>query len=708
MKLMTTLTIPTTRKTPTAAPPEPAAGVPAQPQPLPQPLPRALSRALLSAALLSAGATLWSPASLAAEVATEARTNADGTGTGTGIGKATAATSTGIGKATATTSTGATTANTTSSATVTEPTPPRAPSPFVAHMQEAHRLIAEQDWPGATDAARQAVLAARPGENSYEEFDAVALLVSLLHKQQRYADARREAEAQIAIFEKRHASDDAIGQLRVMALREGAAAGETAEVARLQQRIFAAANAYPGVWTHDTASRRLHYALADISLPLVTGRWALASFKPSDQRGDSAQLDYVQTLADGSALTARVWIRYREDLRGKDAGALREMINERMREPESDQTLAADIKSALPDLPFQNTVSAKRALRAEYPGGAGVEAEWIALRGDWNMNVRASFRQDKQQDALAQLRILFDAMSWTGDKRLFRDKTMMEQSQEIESYWSMARDWDQAAELAQAALPDAAFPLELARLHTVIGRAAYDDDDLPSAKRSLDLALAAWAHAGKAYQDETLYQIALDLAADIAYRQGRTQDAVALNRLFIEWVDSHADGWTLDAAHPVLMNPKTGMRLPLRIGEFRLEPIDLNRFYYRNLKTGEQLGLSVNQNAEVPDDKLEASMRAFIESNLGLHVLGMQAEPFTPRAQAGMPGELQGRLLRFQVEAKPADSRRIDLGGPSDAPPAQMLFWVVDRGASRSILRAPLPDSGAPTSAEAFARTLEW
>ncbi|KAG1305345.1 hypothetical protein G6F62_015594 [Rhizopus arrhizus] len=81
---------------------------------------------------------------------------------------------------------------------------------------------------------------------------------------------------------------------------------------------------------------------------------------------------------------------------------------------------------------------------------------------------------------------------------------MAEQSREIESYWSMARDWPQAAKLAQAALPDAAVPLEIARLNTVTGRAAYGRDDLAAARRDLDVALAAWAHAGKAYHDETL------------------------------------------------------------------------------------------------------------------------------------------------------------------------------------------------------------
>lgn len=625
-----------------------------------------LTRTLLAAALLSASATLWPPAAWAEnqDAATSVPASADAS-------------------------------------------PPQA-SPFVQHMQEAHRLIAEKDWPAATGAARKAVEAARQGENHYEEYDAVATLVRLLHKQQRYSDARREAEAQIVIFDKRNASEDATEQLLVMAVREAAAANEAADVARLQARIYAQGNAYPGLWTRDAAAGRLNYTLAGMSLPLATGRWALVSFKPADSRTERAQLDYMQTLDDGSALSARIWVLYREDLRAKDAQARRQALARRMGEPEGDQTPAPDTEAALPSFPFKDAVAAKRALQADYPGGKGIEAQWIAARGEWYVEARASFPQGKQDAAIAQLRELFDAMTWTGDVRLFRDKTMQEQDREIDSYWSMAHDWDQAAELSEAALPDAVFPLEIARLNTVIGRAAYDRDDLPEARRSLELALPAWAHASKAYHDESLYQTALDIAADVAYRQGRTQEAVALNRQFIQWVGSLGDGWSLAEKSPVVVYDDTGMTLPLRIGEFRLEPIDSNRFYYRNLKTGEQLGLALNQNAAVPDDKLEASMRSFIEDNLGLRILNLKTEAFAPYAQEGMKGALQGRQYTFQVEAKPDDGRTISLSGPFGAPPAQMVFWVVDRDKRRSILRAPMPAEGIQTGVAQFVQTLAW
>ncbi|WP_454672862.1 hypothetical protein [Achromobacter pestifer] len=587
---------------------------------------------------------------------------------------------------------------------------PQIASPFLAHMQEAHRLMAEKDWPAADAAARKALQAARDHENSYEEFDAAATVVNLLHRQQRYADARRAAEEQIAIFEKRGVSPDAILQLRVMAIREGAAAGESVEVARLQESVFTQSNVYPGQWTRDAVAGRLFYALADMSLPLTVGRWALVSFQPADERMDSAQLDYVQTLDDGRAVTVRVGIRYREDLRAKDADARRQALADRMGEPHGDQTPAPDAESALPDLPFKDVIAVKRARQVDYPRGVGIEAQWTAVRGDWQVDVRASFGKDKQAGAIAPLHELFDAMTWNRDVRLFRDKTMTDQNREIESYWSMARDWPTAAKLAQAALPDAAFPLEIARLNTVTGRAAYGSGDLIAARRDLDVALAAWAHAGKAYHDETLYQTALDVAADIAYRQGRAQDAVALNRRFIDWVGTQGAAWSMADDGATLRNTETGMALPLRLGDFRLEPIDEKRFYYRNLKTGEQLGLAVEQNAALPDETLEASMRSFIEDKLGLHVQGLSTADFTPRAQEGQGADLRGRQWVFQVEGRPGDDHVIHLDGATGvtAVPAQMVFWVVDRGNRRAILRAPLPAGGADTGAARFAQALGW
>lgn len=581
-------------------------------------------------------------------------------------------------------------------------------TPFLHHMQEAHRLMAEKDWPAADDAARKALEAARANENSYEEFDAVVTVIGLLHRRQRYGDARRAAEAQIAVFDKRDASQDAISQLLVMAIREGAAGGEAADVARLQERVYAQGNAFPGQWARDAATRRLDYVLAGMRLPLTVSRWALVSFKPADQRMNRAQLDYVQTLDDGRAVTARVGIAYREDLRAKDADTRRQELGKRMDEPDGGQAPAPDVEAALPDLPFKDAVAVKRAAQAEYPRGVGIEAQWVAMRGDWQVDVRASFAKDKQADAVAQLRELFGAMAWDRDVRLFRGKTMAEQSREIEPYWSIARDWPQAAELAQAALPDAAFPLEIARLNTVTGRAAYGRGDLAAARRDLDTALAAWAHAGKAYHDESLYQTALDTAADVAYLQGRAHDAVALSRRFIDWVGSQGPAWSMPDGGAELRNTDTGMSLPLRLGDFRLEPIDPNRFYYRNLRTGEQLGLAVGQNAALPDETLEASMRSFIEDKLGLRIVDLDTEAFLPHAQAGMAGELRGRKWMFRVEARPDGGRMIDPAGTAAAPPAGMVFWVVDRGSSRSILRAPLPADGADTGAAQFARTLAW
>lgn len=587
----------------------------------------------------------------------------------------------------------------------------RAHADFLLHMSEAQRLIGEQAWPAATASAQSALEAARGGANSYEEFDAVGMLVQLLHKQQRHADARRAAESQMAVFDQRQASADAISQLLSLAISEGAAAGEFAEVSRLQQRLLADARPYPGMWAWTAGEPRLNYALADLSLPLAADGWALTHFKPANARRDIAQLRYVHALAGGAVLTARVWITYRENQRALDAPARRQAAKDGLADAESDQKPAPQAQAQLPDLPFADAVAAKRAMAADRRAGVGIDAGWTALRGDWRLDVHAAFAQAHQEEAVAQLRQLFAALRWQGDARLFRTQAMARQDQDIDTHWSMADDWPRAAELARAALPDAAFPLEIARLNSVIGVAAYQDDDLDAARGSLDLAMAAWAYAPKGYHDEILYQNAVDHAADVAYRQGRTQEAVALNRQFIAWTGNHASDWSVPEGRAELRSEASGMALPLRIGDFRLEPIDEKRFYYRNLKTGEQLGLSVDQNADLPDEALERSMRAFARDKLGLRILGLTTSGFTPVTQDAAGGPATGRKWEFEVERQPDDGRTIPLG-PNEASaeaPDRVVFWVVDRGHRRAILRAEMAaDSADPDGPGGLAQALAW
>jgi len=580
-------------------------------------------------------------------------------------------------------------------------------SPFMRHMEDARGQIRASAWDAATDSARAALAAARLNRNRYEIFDAAMLLLNLLQKQGHHAGARKVAEEQVEDF-KSLGDDEGMAIMLSRAIEAGMAAGEAADVARLQARLIELARPYPALWTVESG-RRLRYAPAGLSLPLAQGGWALQGFEPADARGKMARVDYARQLDERSRVSVQVRIGYMEDedLRGQD-GAQRVARLERLLGGPDGAQAAPAAQAAMPDLPFDNLAQRKRATR----DGGLVEAEWVAARGDWSLWLRASYPEAAQAEAGAQLQALFGAISWEQERRLFREQTMAMQAQAIDAEWAMAGDWPAAAKLAQAALPDAVFPLEIARLDTVMATAAYERGALDEARGLYQTGLAAWAYAGKGYHDETLYETALDRAADIAYRQGREDEAVALSKRYIEWVGDRDRAWSLTEGRAELKSARTGQALPLRVGDFRLKPIGQKLFQYEDLRTGERLGLSVEQKAGIGDEALERSMRAFMRDRLGLEAGGLQASAFAPRAQEGGTGQLQGRKWVFELAPRQEDGRTLRLDGRAEggAPaPVGMVFWIVDRGDSRSILRAPLTaDRDGNARIERVAQALAW
>lgn len=580
--------------------------------------------------------------------------------------------------------------------------PAAGQSPFMRHMDDARRQIRAASWDDATGSARQALAAASANGNRYEIYDAAVLLIDLLQKQGRHAEARRVAETQVGDFE-RLGDEDGMAIMLSRAIEAGAAAAEAAEVARLQARLVGQARPYPPLWTLESG-QRLRYVPAGLSLPLAQDGWTLLRFEPADAREDSARLEYIRRLDGQGRMVVQLRIGYMEALRGQDGAARQAQAQELL------GGTSAMSPAALPDLPFENVAQAKEVQRSEEHGRGVIEAQWAAVRGDWRLQVQASYPETAQDGAGRHLQSLLGAIAWEGERRLFREQTMAEQARAIEAAWVMAQDWPAADALARAALPDAVFPLEIARLDTVMATAAYRRGEMDQARRQYETALAAWAYAGKAYHDETLYQTALDHAADIAHRQGRKNEAAALNRQFIEWVGDRDQAWRPDAAGVELKSALSGQALPLRAGDFRLKPIGPKRFQYEDLRTGAQLGLSVEQRAGADDRALEGSMRAFMRDKLGLDAGAMQAAAFTPRARQGAQGELRGRQWIFEVAPLRDAGRTLRLDVGADAPaPVRMAFWIVDRGDSRSILRAPLTaDAAADARIEQVAQALAW
>lgn len=586
----------------------------------------------------------------------------------------------------------------------------RPPSPAQL-MHEAQRLSKEKSLAEATVAARAAMEAGRKGSAmDYTDLEAGALLVDLLHQQGRYDEARKAAEEQIAYWERQAAAvgstsrhDTRITSMLGVAIEASMMAGERAEVTRLEEKLFAVVNPGPGLWRLSPDEPRLHYELADFSTPLLVEQWKLAKFEPAEKRDDATQLLYTQTLANGR-LSAEISLVYDEAQRKYTASQRQDWLK-----PYQEQSKPRALASAMPDLPFDDLTAVKLGRQEECDGEECTNIRWTALRGDWRMDIDVMFKSRDEAQAVEQMHKLFAALKWQSAPLLFRERTMAEQTQDMDSTWELPGGWSKAAELAKKALPDAFFPEEVARVQTLVGVSQYRHGDLDAARHSLGLAVPVW-ESGFSYQP--LYSTALDYAADIAYRQGRAQEAVALNRKLIEWQQSDATlGWIVPKDKNALVNSRKGIHLPLRVGDYRLRLGTEYRFYYENLQNGAQLGLSVGS-AQTSDENLESLLRAFMVEKLGLQAADMRKTKFSPKSAEPGKSQATGQIWEFDVTKLPGEQGAVTddfVAGIQRKTPTKMTFWIVDREGERSLLRAPIMDGGqSGKEANQIAQALSW
>lgn len=581
-------------------------------------------------------------------------------------------------------------------------------------LLKAQGLEREQSLAEAAVAARVAMEAGRKeGVNGIRAMlEGGTLLVNVLFKQGKYAEARAAAEEQLAYQAASAAQAPAssirdyhgVGLLGV-AIEASMLAGERAQVTRLQEKLFTLANPYAGLWRLAPDEPRLRYELAGLALPLLVGQWKLTQFEPAAKRDASARVRYTQALANGP-LSAEITVYYDETQRALDATQRREALKRYHGTPDNQARV-----SAMPDLPFDGLMSTKGGAQWEDEGEAAFKGIWTALNGDWRLQATVEFNVQDEARAREQLGTLFATLRWQGEHPLFRERTLAEQDREIDRLWAMPGGWREAGELAEQALPDGFFALEVARLNTMVGVAQYRRGALEDARRSLEQALSAWRYNG-GDPDGGLYQTALDHAADIAYRQGRNREAVALNRAFLEWQYSDALwGWQIPEGTDALVNRATGMQLPMRVGTYRLSYGAANRFYYENVQTGGQLGLSAGLKVSA-DDELESTLRRFMADTLHLQAGRLRKATFAPQSTGPEAASAVGRKWLFEVTGRTGDDTEADvdpLTGAQRPTPTGMAFWIVDRQDQRALLRAPLLRTGQ-TEAEAgrIAQALSW
>lgn len=580
--------------------------------------------------------------------------------------------------------------------------PAEQDSPFFRQRRAVVEAAQARRWDDAVAQARKLQDMTLPHGNPYEQLDASGLLYTLLYQQGQYAQAVLQTDHMMALAAA-DGYDPVSGQMQALIQRGLTAAmmaGDQGGLACYLQALKQESKAFAPLWQWDAKHKQLHYQAAQLSVPLVQGRWVLVQLEPARDRSDAANLEYVYLKPDGRRLRVRMRLRYDDGLKDMDAAARQKLLQQEHGIFAREQTPEPSL--TLPALPFADAVQSQQASREkrEEERPDILHLDWGLVRGNWNLSLHAEQMDSERESALQQLPQLWQAMQWPKAPEL--PPELPRQEREVASAWRVDDDWPRAGQLARAALADAQFPAELARLNTVAGISAFKAGQKAEASRYLDQALQAWPYVSLFRLESELVDQAQQYGAELAAQQGRDADAARLMRQYLRNAGGLQNIW-VQAQDPQvadLENRRTSMVLPMRAAGFHLqEPKDSQRMMYRDLMTGQQLGLTTGLKIPESDEAQEKLLRTALEKQFRLKAGSLKKRSFTAQTRSG-GRRPEGRQWTFEVS--PQESR------PGAAPAKRVVFWIVDQGASRAILRASVSSLREQTRAEQLAQALSW
>ena len=578
-------------------------------------------------------------------------------------------------------------------------------SPFFKQRRAVVDAAKASRWDDAIAQARKLVDMTQPQGNPYEQLDASELLYTLLYQQGQYAQAVLQTDQMMAL-----AATDGMGpvngQMQALVQRglmAAVMADDKAALARYLQALKQEAKPFAPLWQWDAQRNQLGYQAAQFSVPLVQGRWVLFQLEPAKDRKDAASLQYVYLKPDGKRLLARVQISYEERLKDMDVVARQKWLQEERSTLASEQTPEPSIK--LPALPFTDGVQTQQASREKRSGGRPdiLHLDWALVRGNWSLSLQAEQLDSERDTALQQLPQLWQAMQWPNAPEL--PPQLPRQEREVTMAWQVDKDWPKAGQLARAALPDAQYPAELARLNSVAGISAFKAGQQAEAGRYLDQALQAWPYVSLFRLESELVDQAQQYGAELAAQQGRNADAAALMRQYLRNAGGLQNIWVQakDPQVAELENRRTGMVLPMRAAGFHLqEPLDSQRMLYRDLMTEQQMGLTTGLKIPETDDAQEKLLRTAVEKQFGLTLGALKKSSFAAQTRASDRKPV-GRQWAFEVTAQQSKTGKKEVKLVK-----QVIFWIVDQASTRSILRASIATAGEQAQAEQLAKALNW
>ncbi len=575
-------------------------------------------------------------------------------------------------------------------------------SPFFRLRRAVIEAAQAKRWDEAIAQAHKLLDMTLPRGNPYEQLDASGLLYALLYQQGQYPQAVLQTDQMMALAAA-DGYDPVSGQMQALIQRGLTAAmmaGDQGALTRYLQALKQESKAFEPLWQWNTADQQLRYQAAQFSVPLVLGRWVLVQLEPARDRKEVANLEYVYLKPDGRRLRVRMRLGYDDALKDMDTAARQKSLQQEHGIFASEQMPEPGLR--MPALPFADAVQSQQASREKREEGRPdvLHLDWGLVRGNWKLSLHAEQMDSERDSALQQLPQLWQAVQWPKAPEL--PPELPRQEREVSQAWRVDDDWSRAGQLARAALADAQFPAELARLNTVAGISAFKAGQQAEAGRYLDQALQAWPYVSLFRLESELVDLAQQYGAELAAQQGRDADAARLMRQYLRNAGGLQNIW-VQARDPKvadLENRHTGMVLPMRAAGFHLqEPRDSQRMMYRDLMTGQLLGLTTGLKIPESDEAQEKLLRTALEKQFRLKAGSMKKRSFTAQTRS-RDRRPEGRQWTFEVS--PQESR------PGAAPVKRVVFWIVDQGESRAILRASVASLREQTRAEQLAQALSW
>lgn len=208
--------------------------------------------------------------------------------------------------------------------------PAEQDSPFFRLRRAVVEAAQARRWDDATAQARKLLDMTLPRGNPYEQLDASGLLYGLLYQQGQYAQAVLQTDQMMALAAA-DGYDPVSGQMQALIQRGLTAAmmaGDQGALARYLQELRQESKAFAPLWHWNTSEQQLHYQAAQLSVPLVQGRWVLVQLEPTRDRKDVASLEYVYLKPDGRRLRVRMRLGYDDGLKDMDAAARQKSLQQ--------------------------------------------------------------------------------------------------------------------------------------------------------------------------------------------------------------------------------------------------------------------------------------------------------------------------------------------------------------------------------------------